>query len=665
MKSKPSQLTYLTMTRHVLLVMLLCYLPHFISAPWWIFIIIFLAIGYRLVADYYGYYSHLKLWIRISIIIICFYLLKINYENFISSECFIGFLLIYISLKCTEIQEFRDLKVLVLCNFLLIFAALLSIQELWIIIYLIVAILANLSLMLKLNAPQASLRQIGGKSIKQILIAIPLTLILFYIFPRMTHPLWSLPSQSSGRMGFNESMTPGSITKLFNDESTALRVTFKEKPILNGYWKGIFLNFFDGNSWTLKFRQRKFLSPLKPLPPTDLADYEILLEPHQKKWLFYTGYPLAARPNLLFAANIGLVNYGQKKIERRFVYALDIKKATPYQLLSSSERQENIQLPDAFNPKLNAWAKTQFALVHNNLNAFINFLKQYINQQPFWYSLNPSNSDDKNQMDIFWFDTKRGFCEHYAGAVTEILRAVGIPAHVVLGYHGGTWNPLGQYLTLKQNDAHAWIEYWQDGVGWQEFDPTSFINPARIDQEIKNAEDFRMTLANYNTETTPWLQQVSLFFNSARFFADRWLLFYNQETQRALLKNLGLSNWNPIYLLKIALFSIVFFIIIFGFLFHWLQKRREDPLLSEYHLLQKEFRRFNISTVPHATLHQQCINLGQQVPSLTPILFAFLNQYDKLRFCRFYTHTKENKKATLKLFRSLRKNLNQTKRKKH
>ncbi len=112
---------------------------------------------------------------------------------------------------------------------------------------------------------------------------------------------------------------------------------------------------------------------------------------------------------------------------------------------------EATQLPSNINPRLNAWAKNQFANSQQNIQAFIIFLQDYIHQQPFWYTLTPPalDSTNRNQMDSFWFDTKKGYCEYYASAVTYILRAAGIPARVVIGYHGGEWNPITHAITIQ------------------------------------------------------------------------------------------------------------------------------------------------------------------------------------------------------------------------
>lgn len=651
-----NQATLISNTRYALFVLFICYLPHFTTGPWWLFIFIFAAIGYRLIADYFGYVG-LNKWIRFALVILCLYLLKAQYGSIVSSGFFIGFLLTFIGLKCVEVRNEKDLNVLVICNFYLILSALIVIQKLWIIVYLFIAILANLSLMLRLNAPFASLRQIGGKSTKQLLIAIPLSIILFYIFPRIADPLWQVPSVTQNQVGFNEQMNPGSIANLFNDDSPAFRVTFKNKPILQGYWHGLVLGYYNGSNWSATGYNEANFAPLTELNPDAQADYEITLEPHQKKWLFYSGYPDKARPNLLFSPNYGLLN--SKIITQRFAYSLSIQ-SPPDETLSPGERTQNIELPNHANPKLKSWAKEQFKAMHQDPKTFIAFLRDYIRNQPFWYTLTPPPlNQNASAMDNFWFDSQKGFCEHYASAVTIILRAAGIPARVVLGYHGGSWNPIAHYLTIQQNDAHAWLEYWQEGTGWQLLDPTVFIAPERIDQKIKDAQDYRQTQANSTYDFSMSLfQRTKYFLESASFFADRWLLFYNKNTQNDLLQKLGLGQWNLDLLLKLTAITLILFIICVSLYYQWIRKSRQDPLLTEYHLLQKEFRRFNVQTPPSATLNEQCRALNNKAPSLKQTIDLFLSDYEQLRLRHLEQDNQENKNNLVNLFKQFRKKLN-------
>ena len=99
--------------------------------------------------------------------------------------------------------------------------------------------------------------------------------------------------------------------------------------------------------------------------------------------------------------------------------------------------------------------------------------------EPFVYTLAPPLVE-RDPVDVFLFDTRRGFCEHYASAFVVLLRAAGIPARVVTGYQGGEMNPRGGYMIVRQSDAHAWAEALIDGE-WQRFDPTAAVSPSRIE----------------------------------------------------------------------------------------------------------------------------------------------------------------------------------------
>ena len=66
--------------------------------------------------------------------------------------------------------------------------------------------------------------------------------------------------------------------------------------------------------------------------------------------------------------------------------------------------------------------------------------------------------------------TRLGYCQHYAGAMAVMLRLLGIPARVAVGFTAGTWK--GGVWTVTDHQAHAWVEAWFDGYGWLAFDPT-------------------------------------------------------------------------------------------------------------------------------------------------------------------------------------------------
>ncbi len=118
--------------------------------------------------------------------------------------------------------------------------------------------------------------------------------------------------------------------------------------------------------------------------------------------------------------------------------------------------------------------------------AFIQSVLTKFGSEEFYYTLQPP-ALDLNAVDDFLFNTKRGFCEHFASAFTVMARSVGIPARVVTGYQGGEFNPMGGYFIVRQSDAHAWSEVWLEGHGWQRIDPTAAIAPERIERGLDAA----------------------------------------------------------------------------------------------------------------------------------------------------------------------------------
>lgn len=111
------------------------------------------------------------------------------------------------------------------------------------------------------------------------------------------------------------------------------------------------------------------------------------------------------------------------------------------------------------------------------LLAILDALGGYFSTAGFSYSATPGSMDAGDVWN-FLFQKKRGFCEHYAAAAANLLRVGGIPARVVGGYQGGEWNPWRRTLTVRDSDAHAWVEAWDAKTKqWVRFDPTRHVAP--------------------------------------------------------------------------------------------------------------------------------------------------------------------------------------------
>jgi transglutaminase-like putative cysteine protease len=90
----------------------------------------------------------------------------------------------------------------------------------------------------------------------------------------------------------------------------------------------------------------------------------------------------------------------------------------------------------------------------------------------------PPDPKEANAVDWFLFERRTGLCEHIASAMAVLLRTVGIPTRLVVGFGPGERNVLTGYLDVRQSDAHAWVEVYYPNVGWMQYDPTFGVPPA-------------------------------------------------------------------------------------------------------------------------------------------------------------------------------------------
>jgi hypothetical protein len=145
-------------------------------------------------------------------------------------------------------------------------------------------------------------------------------------------------------------------------------------------------------------------------------------------------------------------------------------------------------------------------------------------------------------MDEFLFETRRGFCEHYASAFSLVMRAAGVPARVVTGYQGGEYNPIGGYLIVRQSDAHAWSEIWVEGRGWLRVDPTAAVAPERIERGLIGAvAEGEPVPGRLRDASDAWLQ-VELTWDTLNDFWNERVVRFNAARQVDMLEQLGFES---------------------------------------------------------------------------------------------------------------------------
>ena len=111
----------------------------------------------------------------------------------------------------------------------------------------------------------------------------------------------------------------------------------------------------------------------------------------------------------------------------------------------------------------------------------------------------PENVAD--EIDWFIFETKEGFCNYYATAEVMMLRSIGIPARLVVGFNEGDYQPEDRTYQVKVKNSHAWPEVYFPGLGWVEFEPTSSIPlPAFLTSQRRGEQDNLFAIEAYLDE---------------------------------------------------------------------------------------------------------------------------------------------------------------------
>ena len=145
------------------------------------------------------------------------------------------------------------------------------------------------------------------------------------------------------------------------------------------------------------------------------------------------------------------------------------------------------------------------------------------------------------------------------GVQTCALPISGVPSRVVTGYLGGEYNTLGEYLIVRQSDAHAWAQVWLPNRGWVRVDPTNSVSPARAEGGLAAALPEGAVLPRGLLPATPLFHQLQLTLDSLANAWNQTVLGYNFETQRALLTRAGLddTSWRNLAIILIAATGVI------------------------------------------------------------------------------------------------------------
>lgn len=449
-------------------------------------------------------------------------------------------LLVMGAAKLLEIRSRRDMAVIAAVSMVLTLAACLDRQSLpRVPLYLICGwtALASIAAMGGARASVSAARAFGTAG-RALLLALPLAAMCFLLVPRLQGALWSMPPGGAAQTGLADEMTPGSISELSASEEIVFRVRFDgpAPPAAQRYWRGPVLHDFDGATW----RRKGGALGQQALPASAPLRYHVLMEPTGRNYLFGLDRVAAIEGQRNFITFDSQV-LARRPITDPIAYDGISYLQTRYEGgLSTTGRNLDTALPAGRNVRSLALARQLRAAVASD-SEYARVVLDHFRDSGLEYTLSPPPLG-ADSVDDLLFDTRRGFCGHFASAYATLMRAAGVPARVVTGYLGATWNAVGGYYTVRQSQAHAWTEIWIDGEGWVRIDPTAVVAPERLQQDARDLLSLRGGAMQGLFGDAAWLQILRDSWDASNNWWQQRVVNFNRSAQLDLLKRLGLGN---------------------------------------------------------------------------------------------------------------------------
>jgi len=576
---------------------LLAGMAHLLRLPLWLSGLIGVIVFWRL------YLAHRRIpsprkWLLVLIALSAAAGILLEYRTLLGRDAGVALLVVMLAMKLMETHTQRDGILLGFLGFFLLVTNFLYSQTIITALYMLTCawLLITVLIAMQYTGSWPGWRRPLQRAGLLLVQAIPLMLVLFLLFPRIQGPLWGLPHDAhAGLSGLSDNMSPGSLNSLILSDAVAFRAAFRGRiPEARAlYWRGPVLWDYDGRTWTAP----RFVFNAEELPTGEPAiEYTVTLEPHNKRWLFALELPMQRPPRAVVSRDMQLLS--ATLVRNRMRYEMSSRLQTSYGADDGeSILRRALQLPEGYNPRTLRHARELRQKFRDDRQLVDAVLASFRNEN-YVYTLSPPLLGE-HAVDEFLFDTRRGFCEHYASSFTFLMRAAGIPARVVTGYQGGQINPVGDYVLVRQADAHAWTEIWLSGTGWVRIDPTAAVSPARVERGIASALPSSDVLPMFVRGDFEFLQRMRLTWDSVTYTWNQWVLGYNPERQRQFLANIGFSDatWQ---MLAVILFVCAGAAVLLGAMLALrdLRATRADAVRAAYDLFCRKLARRGLMRNP-------------------------------------------------------------------
>ncbi|MCI0504886.1 MAG: DUF3488 and transglutaminase-like domain-containing protein [Gammaproteobacteria bacterium] len=590
-------------------------------------------------------------WFATLLAISTFIGITYGYQTVFGRDAGVALLITMLCLKLMEMGAPRDFLVAVFLGYFVVITGFLFSQSVIIGLLMTTAVfLLTTSLVSyhrserKLNSQYKSARL----GINLLFQAIPLAILLFFLFPRVPGPLWGLPEQgSSASTGLSSSMAPGQITELAFDNSVAFRVEFENKipEASQLYWRGPVFTYYDGFMWqelasnSRKFFGSEWVTELPPVPQVKMSEgikYSVMLEPHNANWLLALDLPTLYPATGYLTQNYELLSDEPVKKLTRY----EVTSHLNYKLSPEAPPANRVyrQIPQFVGPKarqlvLELQTKIQADQPYDR--QIVDLILNHFRTEPFFYTRTPPAMLD-NPIDQFLFEERRGFCEHYASAFVVLMRAAGLPARIVTGYLGGELNTIGNYFIVRQSDAHAWAEVWLENQGWIRVDPTAVIPPGRIEQ-AQFRDRFRRS-AGEGVGSQLWfadsIKRLKFIWDNVNHSWNDWIVGYNPTKQQSFLDALGIKDfsWSSLIFILFGGLALLVLVIAWHLSGHTIRKPNQAHVIFRRFCRKLARKGFRYS--PSETAHNFAQRVAEKRSDIAKQVEEIAELYNQVRYAR-------------------------------
>jgi len=605
--------------------------PHFFNLPLWVSGIVIASLCWRILENL----DHLKpvpKWLLATMVVFGGLSVFAEYWTVVGRDAGLALLTVMTSFKFLESRSHRDLLILVFLCYFLIATHFLFSQSILTAALMLITLIVITATLITINQRDDRVTILSRLKIsaRMVAMSIPLMLILFVLVPRIPGPLWGITDEQRGGItGLSNTLSPGKISNLIRSNEVAFRVDFTGlvPPQNKLYWRGPVMSMFNGHSWYRSKRNR--ISQFNIGTYDEEVEYTVTLEPNGEHWLLALDIPAQLIKDSRMTADYQLISDNEINDLRRYT----VKSRLGYQI-GKYELLTYLDLTSRFprnNNKRTIALGQELSRRYQNPEDIVRHVLTMFRKEGYVYTLRPPILVD-NEVDRFLFDSKRGFCENYAGSFALLMRAAGIPSRIVAGYQGGEYSEVGNYLIVRQSDAHAWTEVWFKQRGWVRVDPTAAVSPSRIEQGLDVAlpnEVSSFRIRNRN----PLFGKLLYSWDKLQHDWNDWVLNYDQHKQGDFLRdlNVGIEDWGDM------VFAMMFMLLLVTGSYWLASYYRERPPKPEayeiyFNKLLKKLKKQGLDKKPSEDSREFLRRIDSSEVNQKPQLARVVDLYNLLKY---------------------------------